>query len=211
LMAKALAGQTGLNFISVSVPILFSKWLGESERALHEIFKKAKQSAPCILFFDEIDSLGFSRTVTSEGGAVAERMVSQFFNELDNLSDLSQVIVLGATNREEVLDPALTHAGRLDYILRFLPPTEAERLEIFRIHTRGRPLDSTVDLIELAGLTEGMVGSEIASICRNVAMMAIAELINDPMKRESGELFISAGIFKEAIKRVRASTGGPAC
>ncbi len=174
LMAKALAGETGLNFISVSVPILFSKWLGESERALHEIFKKAKQSAPCILFFDEIDSLGFSRTVTSEGGAVAERMVSQFFNELDNLSDLSHVIVLGATNREEVLDPALTHAGRLDYILRFLPPTEAERLEIFQIHTRGRPLDRAVNLVELAGLTEGMVGSEIASICRNAAMMAIA-------------------------------------
>ncbi len=211
LMAKALAGQTGLNFISVSVPILFSKWLGESERALHEIFKKAKQSAPCILFFDEIDSLGFSRTVASEGGAVAERMVSQFFNELDNLSDLSQVIVLGATNREEVLDPALTHAGRLDYILHFLPPTEAERLEILQIHTRGRPLDATVDLAELARLTEGMVGSEIASICRNAAMIAIAELINDPMKRESGEVQIGAMVFGKAVERVRAAAGASGC
>ena len=211
LMAKALAGQTGLNFISVSVPILFSKWLGESERALHEIFKKAKQSAPCILFFDEIDSLGFSRTVTSEGGAVAERMVSQFFNELDNLSDLSQVIVLGATNREEVLDPALTHAGRLDYILRFLPPTEAERLEILQMHTRGRPLDSAVDLIELARLTEGMVGSEIASICRNVALMAVAEMINDPLKAQSDELRIGPSLFREAIKRVRTKEGVSVC
>ncbi|HME46374.1 MAG TPA: AAA family ATPase [Syntrophorhabdales bacterium] len=211
LMAKALAGQTGLNFISVSVPILFSKWLGESERALHEIFKKAKQSAPCILFFDEIDSLGFSRTVTSEGGAVAERMVSQFFNELDNLSDLSQVIVLGATNREEVLDPALTHAGRLDYILHFLPPTEAERLEILQMHTRGRPLDATVDLTELARLTEGMVGSEIASICRNAAIMAVAELINDPLKAQSDELRIGPSLFREAIKRVRTKEGVSAC
>lgn len=211
LMAKALAGETGLNFISVSVPILFSKWLGESERALHEIFKKAKQSAPCILFFDEIDSLGFSRTVTSEGGAVAERMVSQFFNELDNLSDLSHVIVLGATNREEVLDPALTHAGRLDYILRFIPPIEAERLEIFQIHTRGRPLDSAVNLVELAGLTEGMVGSEIASICRNAAMMTIAELINDPVRGQSGELLIGPGLFKEAIKKAQRKEGVSVC
>jgi transitional endoplasmic reticulum ATPase len=211
LMAKALAGETGLNFISVSVPILFSKWLGESERALHEIFKKAKQSAPCILFFDEIDSLGFSRTGASEGGAVAERMVSQFFNELDNLSDISQVIVLGATNREEVLDPALTHAGRLDYILRFLPPTEAERLEIFQIHTRGRPLDSAVNLVELAGLTEGMVGSEIASICRNAAMMTIAELINDPVRGQSGELLIGPGLFKEAIKKAQRKEGVSVC
>jgi transitional endoplasmic reticulum ATPase len=211
LMAKALAGETGLNFISVSVPILFSKWLGESERALHEIFKKAKQSAPCILFFDEIDSLGFSRTVTSEGGAVAERMVSQFFNELDNLSDISQVIVLGATNREEVLDPALTHAGRLDYRLRFAPPTEAERLEIFRIHTRARPLDRAVNLVELAGLTEGMVGSEIASICRNAAMMAIAGMINGPIKGQSGELLISPSLFKEAIERAQAKEGVSIC
>jgi len=210
LLAKALAGQSGINFISVSVPILFSKWLGESERALHEIFKKAKQSAPCILFFDEIDSLGFSRSAPSEGGAVAERMVSQFFNELDNLSDLSQVIVLGATNREEVLDPALTHAGRLDYILRFLPPTEAERLEILQIHTTGRPLDATVDLRKLARMTEGMVGSEIASICRNAAMKAIAEVINDPVKRESGEVHISEKFFRDAIERVQAA-GVSAC
>jgi transitional endoplasmic reticulum ATPase len=211
LMAKALAGETGLNFISVSVPILFSKWLGESERALHEIFKKAKQSAPCILFFDEIDSLGFSRAVASEGSAVAERMVSQFFNELDNLSDLSQVIVLGATNREEVLDPALTHAGRLDYVLHFLPPTEPERVEILKIHTKGRPLAATVDLAELARLTEGMVGSEIAAICRNAAMTAIAELINDPTKRESAELLISPTVFRDAIKRVRGLAGASAC
>jgi transitional endoplasmic reticulum ATPase len=138
-------------------------------------------------------------------------MVSQFFNELDNLSDLSHVIVLGATNREEVLDPALTHAGRLDYILRFLPPTEAERLEIFQIHTRRRPLDRAVNLVELSRLTEGMVGSEIASICRNAAMMAIAGMINDPMKGQSGELLIGPGLFKEAIKRVQTREGVSVC
>ena len=105
-----------MNFISISGPILFSKWLGESEKALHQIFKKAKQSAPCILFFDEIDALVTTRGRGSESGAAVERMASQFFNELDNLSDLSQVIVLGATNREDLLDPALMRAGRLDYV-----------------------------------------------------------------------------------------------
>lgn len=211
LMAKALAGETGLNFISVSVPILFSKWLGESERALHEIFKKAKQSAPCILFFDEIDSLGIARSVTSEGGAVAERMMSQFFNELDNLSDLSQVIILGATNREDLLYPALMRAGRLDYVLRFPVPSEEDRLEIFRVHTSERPLDDDVDLLDLARLTEGLVGSEIASICRNAAMMAIAKSIAEPEKRELGPLRIGSALFKEAIRRMQRKEGVSIC
>ena len=145
LMVKALAGETGLNFIPISSSILFSKWLGESEKALHEIFKKAKQSAPTILFFDEIDALAPRRGAETDSGAV-ERMASQFFNELDALSDLSQVIVIGATNREDLLDPALTRPGRLDFILRFQVPDEKERLEIFQINTKGRPLSKDVDL-----------------------------------------------------------------
>ncbi len=202
MMAKALAGETGLNFISISAPILFSKWLGESERALHQIFKKAKQSAPCILFFDEIDALVPTRSSGSESGA-AERVASQFFNELDNLSDHSQVIVLGATNREDLLDPALRRAGRLDYVLQFPIPDERDRLEIFQVHTREKPLANDVDLSELAKLTEGMVGSQIAFICRSATMTAIAELINSPEKRPSAELLISARHFKEAIQRAR--------
>jgi transitional endoplasmic reticulum ATPase len=105
----------------------------------------------------------------------------------------------------------LTHAGRLDYRLRFAAPTEAERLEIFRIHTRARPLDRAVNLVELAGLTEGMVGSEIASICRNAAMMAIAGMINGPIKGQSGELLISPSLFKEAIERAQAKEGVSIC
>ncbi len=203
LMAKALAGETGLNFVSISVPILFSKWLGESEKALHQIFRKAKQSAPCILFFDEIDTLGTTRRATNEVGAVTERMATQFFNELDNLSDLSQVIVLGATNREDLLDPALTGAGRLDYILKFSAPDVNDRLEIFKVHTRERPLDSDVDLEELASLAKDMVGSQIASICRSAAMMAITESIHARNKRSSANFAISARHFKKAIKNVQ--------
>lgn len=201
LMAKALAGETGLNFISISGPILFSKWLGESEKALHQIFKKAKQSAPCILFFDEIDALVTTRGYGSEGGAV-ERMASQFFNELDNLSDLSQVIVLGATNREDLLDPALMRAGRLDYILKFPIPDEEERLEIFRVHTIERPLADDVNLAELAKRTAGMAGSHIAFIARRATMLAIGELIHDSDKGKSKKLLVTASHLEEALKEV---------
>jgi transitional endoplasmic reticulum ATPase len=209
LMAKALAGETGLNFISVSAPIIFSKWLGESEKALHKIFKKANQSAPCILLFDEIDALIMARGFVTDGGAV-ERITSQFFNELDSLSDLSQVIVLGATNREDLLDPALTRTGRLDYILRFPIPDESDRLEILQVHTREKPLGKDVDLGELAKLTEGMVGSQIASVCRDAAMMAITERIHSSGK-SSPKMFISSVHFKEAVRRITAGKGDSRC
>ncbi len=210
LMAKALAGETGLNFISIGGPMIFSKWLGESEKALHNLFKKAKQSAPCILFFDEIDALIMARGFVTDSGAV-ERIASQFFNELDSLTDLSQVIVLGATNREDLLDPALTRTGRLDYILKFSVPDEKDRLEIFQVHTREKPLGSDVDLVELAKSTEGMVGSQIASICRNAALMAITEMIHLPEKKSSSRLLIRSTHFKEAIRIVRTSEGNARC
>jgi transitional endoplasmic reticulum ATPase len=210
LMAKALAGETGLNFISIGGPMIFSKWLGESEKALHNLFKKAKQSAPCILFFDEIDALIMARGFVTDSGAV-ERIASQFFNELDGLTDLSQVIVLGATNREDLLDPALMRTGRLDYILKFSVPDEKDRLEIFQVHTREKPLGSDVDLVELAKSTEGMVGSQIASICRNAALMAITEMIHLPEKKSSSRLLIRSTHFKEAIRIVRTSEGNARC
>jgi transitional endoplasmic reticulum ATPase len=202
LMVKALAGETGLNFIPISSSILFSKWLGESEKALHEIFKKAKQSAPTILFFDEIDALAPKRGAETDTGAV-ERMASQFFNELDSLSDLSQVVVIGATNREDLLDPALTRPGRLDYILKFHVPNEKERLEIFRINTIGRPLCSDVDLEGLAAKTEGMVGSHINFICKRAVMLAIAEIIHSRQEKTKGELLVSSVHFNNALQELQ--------
>lgn len=210
LLAKALAGETGLNFISVGGPMIFSKWLGESEKALHNLFKKAKQSAPCILFFDDIDALIMARGLATDSGAV-ERIASQFFNELDSLTDLSKVIVLAATNREDLLDPALMRTGRLDYILKFPVPDEKDRLEIFQVHTREKPLGGDVDLVELAKTTEGMVGSQIASICRNAALMAVREMIHLPEKKSSSRLLIRSTHFKEAIRSVRTSEGNTRC
>ncbi len=201
LTAKALAGETGLNFIAISGPILFSKWLGESEKALHQIFRKAKQSAPCILFFDEIDALCSTRG-RGESGAV-ERMASQLFNELDNLGELSQVIVLGATNRPDLLDPALMRVGRLDYLLPFPVPDEQDRLEIFRVHTRERPLGEDVDLAELARAASGMTGSEIAFICRSAAMAAIAERVSDRGRNDTAGLRLNARHFINAIEELQ--------
>jgi transitional endoplasmic reticulum ATPase len=206
LMARALAGETGLNFITVSGPTLFSKWLGESEKALHQIFKKAKQSAPCILFFDEIDGLISPRGLSHDGGT-AERMASQFFNELDNLSDLSQVIVLGATNRMDLLDPTLIRAGRLETVLHFPLPDEKERLEILQVHTWKKPLAKDVDLARLARITKGMAGSQIASICKGATMIAISEIIAAHMKKSAPKLLITARHFNEAVSRMRKGDG----
>jgi transitional endoplasmic reticulum ATPase len=138
-------------------------------------------------------------------------MVSQFFNELDNLSDLSQVIVLGATNREDLLDPALMRAGRLDYVLKFPIPDQKGRLEIFQIHTREKPLGRDVDLAELAKLTEGMAGSHIAFITQRATMLAIAELINDPEKSESRKLLVAASHFNAALKEIQEKEGFSSC
>ena len=203
-MAKALAGETGLNFISISGPILFSKWLGESEKTLHDIFKKAKQSAPCILFFDEIDALIPKRGIISEGG-VSERVASQFFNELDNLSDVAQVITLAATNRIELIDPTLLRAGRLDFHLEFPIPNREERLAIFKVHTDEKPLGPDVELAELVDETDGMVGSQIASICRRATMTAIAELIHKRGKNSSKKLLVTRAHFTATIEKIRES------
>jgi transitional endoplasmic reticulum ATPase len=206
LMARALAGETGLNFIQISGPMLFSKWLGESEKALHEIFKKAKQSAPCILFFDEIEALVPRRGAGSEVGA-PERVTSQFFNELDRLSELSEVIVLGATNREDLLDPALMRAGRLDFVLPFPLPDEAGRREIFQVHTKDRPLNPDVDLAALARETEGLAGSDIAVICKRATILAIADLISLPLEQRKTGLSVSAAHFKAAVSEAQRKKG----
>jgi transitional endoplasmic reticulum ATPase len=207
LMAKALAGETGLNFISISGPILFSKWLGESEKTLHDIFKKAKQSAPCILFFDEIDALIPKRGIVSEGG-VSERVASQFFNELDSLSDVAQVITLAATNRIELIDPTLLRAGRLDFHLEFPIPNREERLAILKVHVNEKPLGPDVDLMEIVDKTDGMVGSQISFICRRAAMMAIAELIHEHRENKPRKLLVTRAHFVKTIEEMQESEKG---
>ena len=178
LLAKAVAKQSGVNFISVKGPELISRYVGESERAIRQVFKTAKQASPTILFFDEIDSLLPHRSSGGGDSHVAERAVSQFLTEMDGIEELKGVVVLAATNRLDMIDPALLRCGRFDFILDMPLPDEKTRASIFRIHTRGQPLAKDVDLARLARLTEGKVGSDIEGYCRKATLAAIREFLD---------------------------------
>ena len=177
LMAKAIATESEVNFISVSSPMLFSHWSGQSEKMLLEVFQKARQAAPCILFFDEVDALAPDR---GSGGhtKTSERMVSILLSELDGLEDLKGVIVLAATNRIETLDKALLRPGRFDYVLDFPIPNAEVRRRILDIHIKGKPLASDIDFDEIVAKTEGLAGSHIEGICQQASLMALREFID---------------------------------
>jgi transitional endoplasmic reticulum ATPase len=209
LLAKAAANESGVNFISVKGPSLISKYVGESERGIREVFKKAKQASPTILFFDEIDSLVPKRGATFDSH-VTERVISQFLTEMDGIEELKGVVVLAATNRIDLIDPAFLRGGRFDLLLELPIPDEKTRLKIFEIHTKDKPLDKDVDLQKLAGQTENTAGSDIEFICRRASMLAIREYVNqksEPMSQES-ELKISKRHFEEAIKLSRGQSLG---
>lgn len=197
LLAKAVASESEVNFISVKGPELLSKWVGESEKGIREIFKKAKQASPCIIFFDEIDSVVPKRG-SEAASHVVDRVISQFLTELDGIEELKGIVVLAATNRLDIIDQALLRAGRFDFHLEFPIPDEETRVEIFRVHTRGKPLAPDVDLKSLAGATDGLVGSDIESICRKASMMAIREFIESE-KEDYSDFKISDKHFKKAL------------
>jgi transitional endoplasmic reticulum ATPase len=196
LIAKAVANESEANFISVKGGELLSKWLGESEKAVRKIFRKARQVAPCIVFFDEIDAIAQMRGI-DEGSRAVERVLNQILTEMDGLEELHGVIVVGATNRPDILDPALLRPGRFDRLVYVRPPDKKSRLAIFRIHTRNMPLADDVDLEELAEMTEGYVGADIEAICREAVMLALRE----DMSVEKIEM----RHFIEAMKKVKPS------
>lgn len=185
LVAKAVASESQVNFISIKGPALLSKWVGESEKGVREVFKKARQAAPCIVFFDELDSLAPRRGAGGGDSHVAERVVSQFLTEMDGIEELKGVVILGATNRLDIIDPALTRPGRFDLILELPVPNREGRLAIFRIHTAGKPLAKDVDLNALVEASDGMVGADIEAVCRQASMFAIREFI---------EKFVATGV-----------------
>jgi transitional endoplasmic reticulum ATPase len=174
MIAKAVATTSEANFISIKGPELLSKWVGESEKAVREIFRKARQAAPCIVFFDELDAIAPHRG--SEGDAhVTERVISQLLTELDGLEDLRGVVVIGATNRPDMIDEALLRPGRFDRILEIPLPSKDSRKEILKIHTKRKPIDNTVDLEKLSELTEMWTGADIAAMINAAAISAIKE------------------------------------
>jgi len=174
LMAKAVANETGANFISIRGPQLLSKWVGESEKAIRQTFRKARQVAPCVIFFDELDSLAPARSGSGES-RVSERVVNQLLTELDGLEELEDVMVVAATNRPDMIDPALIRSGRFDRLVLLGAPDKNERGEILNIHTRDVPLDENVNLEEVAEITEGYVGSDLETIAREAALIALRE------------------------------------
>ncbi|TCO77370.1 CDC48 family AAA ATPase [Marinisporobacter balticus] len=177
LIAKAVASESNANFISIKGPALFSKWVGESEKRIREVFKKAKQAAPCIIFFDEIDALSYERASDGSDSSVGQRVVCQLLTELDGVEELKGVVVLAATNRIDLVDSAFLRQGRFDQIFQILEPNEQERYQIFKIHLKGRPLADGVNLEELAHHTDGLVGSDIYGICEQAAMRAIERFL----------------------------------
>jgi len=174
LLAKAVATESEMNFISIKGPEVLSKWVGESEKAIREVFKKAKQSAPAVVFLDEIDAIAPRRGYYSDSG-VTERIVNQILTSMDGIENLEGVVVIGATNRPDIIDPALLRPGRFDRLIYIPPPDRETRLKILQIHTRNMPLDSDVDLKKIAERMENYVGADIENVCREAGMFAIRE------------------------------------
>ncbi|MBU2540716.1 MAG: CDC48 family AAA ATPase [Candidatus Omnitrophica bacterium] len=201
LLGKAIATESGVNFISVKGPSLISKYVGESEKAIREVFKIAKQASPTILFFDEIDSLVPRRGSSSTDAHVTERVISQFLTEMDGIEELKGVVVLAATNRLDLVDPAMLRSGRFDLLLELPSPDEKTREEIFKIHTKNKPLDKDIDLKEFAKVAKDRVGADIEFICRKASMFAIREFIENPENKKDGPI-IKKKHFEEAIKIV---------
>jgi transitional endoplasmic reticulum ATPase len=195
LIAQAVANESNANFISVKGPQMLSKWVGESEKAIRETFKKARQVAPCIVFFDEIDSIAPMRSAMTEDGKVSERIVNQLLTELDGLEPLKEIVVIAATNRPDMLDPALLRSGRFDRLVLVGQSTLTGRKDIFRIHTRNIPMGDDVSIDDLAILTEGFVGSDIEAVCREAVMLALRENFESEK--------VGMKYFREALAKVR--------
>jgi transitional endoplasmic reticulum ATPase len=208
LLAKAAANESEANFISVKGPELLNKFVGESEKAIREIFRKARQASPCIIFFDEIDSVAPVRGSGSGDSNVTERVISQFLTEMDGLEELRNVVIIAATNRPDIVDPALLRPGRFDRMLLVPPPDLEARKQIFRIHTKKTPMAEDVKLDELARKTEGYTGADIASICNTAVMLSIKEHIGkakDPedAKKKAKGLKVARRHYDEAMQKVK--------
>ncbi len=210
LVAKAVATESEVNFISIKGPELLSKWVGESEKGVREIFRKARQAAPCIIFFDEIDSVVPPRG-KSLGTNVTERVVSQILTELDGLESLKDVVVVAATNRVDMVDPAIMRPGRIDRILYIPNPDLEARKAILTIHTRGKPLADDVDLDKLAEQMEGYSGADIAATASAASQTAIHEHLvkySDPVEanEHKDEMKVKMEHFMEAFNKVKSSS-----
>ena len=202
LIAKAVAHTSESNFISIKGPELLSKWVGESEKGVREIFRKARQAAPCIIFLDELDSLAPSRSSGSSDSNVTERVVSQLLTEIDGLEELHDVLIIGATNRVDLIDSALLRPGRFDRIIEVPLPDTKGRENIFKIHTRKKPLAEGIDFAKLVQLTNGFSGAEIEGACNRAAMNSMRRYV-DKKEKNVKSIKVTQEDFEIAIQKMR--------
>jgi len=202
LLAKAVANESNANFISVKGPELISKWVGESEKHVRDIFKKARQVAPAIIFFDEFDSI--SKVRGSSISDATERVVNQLLTELDGIEELEKVVVIAATNRKDLIDPALLRPGRIDIIIELSIPDQKTRKKIFEVHTKNMPLDKNIDLEEYVKKTDNWTGAEISALCRNAGVNAIKRYYQNEKK---GEFKIEKEDFDKAFENISKTIG----
>ncbi|MBZ5626243.1 MAG: CDC48 family AAA ATPase [Acidobacteriia bacterium] len=205
LLAKAVATESRVNFLSVKGPALLSKYVGESERALRDVFRTARQAAPCIIFFDEIDALVPARAASSSDSHVGERVLSQFLAEFDGVEELRGVLVLGATNRLDLLDPAILRPGRFDELIEIPLPDEEGRREIFAVYLREKPLEAGIDLGDLAARTGSFSGAEIQAVCTRAALRAVRRVIAGAQTEgsDASRVCIGAADLDLAVEEVR--------
>ncbi|MEM1654742.1 MAG: CDC48 family AAA ATPase [Nitrososphaerota archaeon] len=197
MLAKAVATEAEANFISVKGPEIFNKWVGESEKAVREIFRKARQAAPCIIFFDEIESVVMRKDLVEDSSGVSSRVTSQILAEMDGIEELTDVIVIGATNRPDLLDPAILRPGRFDKLIYVPPPEEKSRYQILKIYTKRMPLAPDVSLRDLAMRTEMYSGADLAALCREAAMNAL--------RRSLDAEYVTRQDFEQALEVIKPS------
>jgi len=208
LLARAVATESQANFISVKGPEFLSKWVGESEKAVRETFRKARQAAPCVIFLDEIDAIAPVRGTSTDSG-VSERVISQLLTEMDGLETLHNVVVIAATNRPDIIDPALLRPGRFDRLVLIGPPDLEARKEILRIHTKGKPLAKDVDLDKLANKMTNYTGAEIAAVCNEAVMLSIRDYVLKGGDVEEGKIEarkVSMEYFEKAMGNIEPMT-----
>jgi transitional endoplasmic reticulum ATPase len=215
MLAKAVATESEANFISVKGPELMSKWVGESEKGIRDIFRKARQASPCVIFFDEVDSIASVR-----GGAMfrgfgngdsyssSERMISQLLTEMDGMQEMHDIVVIAATNRVDMIDTALLRPGRFDKIIYLPNPDKVTRERILQIHIKDKPIKKDVDITRIAEMTEGFSGADVSSVVNTAVSLVLHDYIQkypspEEALKHTSEALVSIRHFEDAIKKVR--------
>ena len=211
MLAKAVATESEANFISIKGPELMSKWVGESERGIRDVFRKARQASPCVIFFDEVDSIAPIRGggIEGLGGSTgAEKMISQLLTEMDGIQEIHDVVVLAATNRVDMIDTALLRPGRFDKIIYIPNPDKVTRKRILQINVKGKPINNDIDLDSIVDKTEGFSGADVSSVVNTALSLVLHDYIQrypsvEEAFKHTSEALVTIRHLEEAVIKVR--------